>query len=505
MIKSVCILGGGTAGFMTAAVLSKLDLEVKCIYSSKIGNIGVGESTQLCIRDIFNFLGIQDEDWMSECNATYKTNIAFESWNKDGEQFFYPFELLKKSKTDTKKFFELCALFPDEIKNTDFARFQSPTSRFAEYNRLTDKDCNFNEITAFHFDTHLLSKILMNYASNNGVEFIDDTYIRCSKDKTKIKSLTCKNTGQHEADLFVDCSGFKSLLLGKELKVPFKKYQSQINDRVIRCKVPYKNKQNQLKNYTNNVTMKNGWCWEIPLWDGMSLGYVHSLKFTNKKQIEKEFYEYVNQKYEYDPKDLSVINFKSGRYEQGWVNNVASVGLSYGFIEPLESTGLVSVIKNIFSLVEIISQNNNVNAFDKKLFNYSISQSLDSQKTFVDMHYVAAHRCDTKYWNFITNEMQQDWSGEDQKLSLEMTALKRDYADSYLGGLPYILAGNGYSPLNQGTQIFVDNDFKKEWLMEDKECNDYVMSVPSTYEFLKQKIYTECWQDQLDNFLSTLS
>ena len=73
MIKSVCILGGGTAGFMTAAVLSKLDIDVKCIYSSKIGSIGVGESTQLCIRDIFNFLGIQDEDWMSECNATYKT------------------------------------------------------------------------------------------------------------------------------------------------------------------------------------------------------------------------------------------------------------------------------------------------------------------------------------------------------------------------------------------------------------------------------------------------
>jgi len=505
MIKSVCILGGGTAGFMTAAVLSKLDLDVKCIYSSKIGNIGVGESTQLGIREIFDFLDIQDEDWMSQCNATYKTNIGFESWSRKGEQFFYPFELPKKSKSDTKKFFELCALFPDQVKSSDFARFQSPSSRFAECNKLIDKECDFNNIAAFHFDTHLLSKILMKYASNNGVQFIDDTYVRCVKTKTEIKSLVCKNSGEHDADLFVDCSGFKSLLLGKELKVPFKKYQSQINDRVIRCKVPYKDKQNQLKNYTNNVTMKNGWCWEIPLWDGMSLGYVHSLNFTNKNQIENEFCEYISEKYEYTPRDLSIINFKSGRYEDGWVKNVASVGLSYGFIEPLEATGLGSVMKNIFSLVEIISQNNNVNAFDKKLFNYSISQSLDSQKTFVDMHYVAAHRCDTKYWNFVTNKMQQDWSGEDQKLSLEMTALRRDYADSYLGGLPYILAGNGYSPLNQGTQIFVDDDFKKEWLKEDKECNEYVMSLPSTYEFLKQKIYTEHWQDQLDDFLSMLN
>jgi len=498
MIENICILGGGTAGFMTAAVLSKLGVKVKCIFSSKIGTIGVGESTQTPIRNIFTFLGIKDEEWMPKCNATYKTNISFESWSKDGEKFFYPFELGKLDKETVNNFFELNALFPTEVKSNMFARYVSPSSRYAELNRLSKEGWDFKKNTAFHFDTHLLSKLLYKYCKRNGVEFVDDEYLSCEQNKDGIEYLSCEKTGNHRADLFIDCSGFKSLLLGKEMGVSFKKYETQINNRVLRCKVPYKNKNSQIKNYTNNVALDNGWCWEIPLWDGMSLGYVHTLQFADENSIEQEFINFVRERYGVDP-EINAINFKSGRHENAWVKNVASVGLSYGFIEPLESTGLVSVVTNIFRLLEVITQSQRINSFDRKLFNYTVNLELDKQKNFVDIHYQSAHKNDTDYWKYVTNHLEYDWESENHKLSIEMTMFNKDYANHHLKGLPFILSGNGYSPLSpgliRGSKYDMNgmSEIKDKFLSKDKDMNEKIMKSPSTMEFLKSTIYKNFW------------
>ena len=148
------------------------------------------------------------------------------------------------------------------------------------------------------------------------------------------------------------------------MHVPYKSYSDTlINDKAITAKIPYTDKNRQLTNYTNNVTMKNGWCWEIPLWDGLSVGYVHSSKFGTEEEIRDEFVE----RYGVEP-DRSV-NFNTGRYEKGWVKNVASVGLSFGFIEPLEATGLASIVTNIFRLLEVLSTNLSPNSFDRQTLN----------------------------------------------------------------------------------------------------------------------------------------
>jgi tryptophan halogenase len=496
MIESICVLGGGTAGFMTAAVLSKLNFKVKCIYSSKIGIIGVGESTQTAINEIFKFLEIKDEEWMPKCNATYKSNIGFESWSEEGNQFFYPFEPIKQEKSAVNGFFELCALFPDEINHNQFARFVSPSSRLAELNRLTKNGWNFDGNTAYHFDTHLLSKVLYDVGLKNGVEFIDDTYIESTHNNKGIEKIICEETGDHHADLFIDCTGFKSLLLGEEMKVPFEKYETMLNNRVVSCKVPYSNKEEQLKHYTNNVTMKNGWCWEIPLWDGMSLGYVHTLQFASEEEIEQEFKEFVSSRYGVTP-EIKTMKFNSGRREEAWVKNVASVGLSFGFIEPLEATGLFSVITNIFRLLEILTKSSRINAFDRKMFNHTVTLELDKQKTFVDMHYLAAHRCDTEYWDYVTNEVSHDWTKNNLNLSIEMSMFTRDYSDPHYGGLAYILAGNGYSPVSPGFiegvkqsyDMVAVQAYKDRILQHDREQNNLFETFPTTYEFLKETIY----------------
>ena len=492
-MKVITILGGGTAGFCTAAVLSQyvknnnLDIVIKCVYSSKIGRIGVGESTQLAINDIFQFLRLSDREWMPRCNATYKSNIRFEGWSDD--VFYYPFGDL--SGEDLSLFFIFCDLFPDEVKRSDFSRVSRYHSRYAELNRLSRDEWDFDELTAYHFDTEKLAKVFYEVCERNGVVFFDDYLTGVEHhDNGDIKRLICHQTGSHYADFFIDCSGFKSLLLGEAMGVPFKSYaDTLINNRVVSAKIPYTNKNEQLTSYTNNVTMDNGWCWEIPLWDGISVGYVHSLLFTSSEEINKEFVE----RYGVEPE--RTINFTTGRREKAWVKNVASVGLSYGFIEPLEATGLASIVTNVFRLLEVFSTNLKVNAFDRQMYNHSVALELDRSKTFIDMHYAASHKNDTKYWDYVTNRINYPWDQHNCGRSIEMTVGDRDFSNKDLnGGLSFILAGNGYGPTSPGfTKSLGDiNHYRKLkdcHILEDKALNNKVLQCSTTLEFLEDTIY----------------
>ncbi len=494
-MKVITILGGGTAGFCTAAILSQyvknnnLDIVIKCVYSSKIGRIGVGESTQLAINDIFQFLRLRDEDWMSRCNATYKSNIRFEGWSDD--VFYYPFGDLTGE--DVNDFFIMANLFPDEVKLSDFSRVARYHSRFGEFNRLTKEGWDFDELTAYHFDTEKLAKVFYEVCERNGVIFFDDYLTDVDyHDNGDIKCLNCTHTGSHYADLFIDCSGFKSLLLGEAMGVPFKSYaDTLINNRVVSAKIPYTNKNEQLTSYTNNVTMKNGWCWEIPLWDCMSVGYVHSLLYTDSTQINEEFVE----RYGVEPDRTT--NFTTGRREKAWVKNVASVGLSYGFIEPLEATGLASIVTNIFRLLEVLSTNLKFNAFDREMYNHSVGLELDRSKTFIDMHYATSHKNDTKYWDHVTNRIQYPWDQHNCGRSIEMVVGDRDFSNKHLnGGLSFILAGNGYGPTSPGfikslADINHYRTLKDSYISEDCALNKKVLQYSTTLEFLEETIYDE--------------
>ncbi len=454
----IVVVGGGTAGFFTAAVLSK-HFDVECIYSSKVGTIGVGESAQLSMNTILQYLDLQDTDWMSKCNATYKTNIGFESWSKKGEQFFYPFG---ETQVNEDEFFNLLRSFPEEVKKEHYARYCLDHSRLAEFNKLTADGWDFDRLTSYHFDSNSLSKIIFDSADK--VKFFDDEYIACTKSSKGIDYITCKKSGNHYADLFIDCTGFKSLLLKEMTPMYLSFTDTLINHRALICKVPYVNKQDQLKNYTNNVAMNNGWCWEIPLWDSMSLGYVHSLQFASKEEIETEFRNFVSERYSVDPQNIQAVDFTSGRYDSAWMKNVVSIGLSYSFIEPLEATGIYTCIAGIFKLLSILS-NESINYLDRVIYNDHMRQEVDKQRNFIEMHYAPAHKNDTDYWNHVTN-----------KIEYQLPSTISD-------GLPYILAGNGYKiPYTTKTT-------DRDWINYDQQMNKTVQGFDITSEFLAKTIY----------------
>ena len=336
-INSLCILGGGTSGFVTASILAKykeelnLKFNIKLIQSGDIGSIGVGESSLFNVNELFAYLGLKDSDWMRSCNATYKTSIRFEDFYKQGRYFYYPFGPSRQD-ASIEQWFTIKEFYPDIYTPEKASLYFNSQSIMNEENKLCNKNNFLRDYSAYHFDSHLLGKYLREYSEKKGVEVIDDTFLEANlNDDGSIESIICENDA-YSADLFIDCSGFKSLLLGEVMGEEFIPFDDTlINNKALTAKIPYTDKNKQLKNYTNSVALKNGWCWEIPLWDKMSVGYVHTNKFATEEEIEQEFFEHVGEEVEY-----RTVHFKTGRYKKGWVKNVVAVGLSYGFLEPLE-------------------------------------------------------------------------------------------------------------------------------------------------------------------------
>ena len=505
-VNTVCILGGGTSGFMTSSILAKykeqldLDFNIKLIYSDTIGSIGVGESTIFNINMIFQYLELKDSDWMSSCNATYKSSIRFENFYKKGRYFYYPFGP-SRSDIDPKQWFTLKDVYPEIFTPERASLYLNPFTMLCEENKLCNENDYLKNCTAYHFDSYLMGEYLKKYSEKRGVEVIDDTFLGANlKDDGSIESIVCENA-IYEADLFVDCSGFKSLLLGGVMGEEYISYdKTLINNKALVAKVPYKHKKIQLKNYTNCVALDNGWVWETPLWDCLAYGYVHTNKFASENEIEQEFFNHIGEEVDYN-----VVNFKTGRYSRGWVKNVVAVGLSYGFVEPLESTGIATTIGNVFKLLECLSKRDMYYAqVDRDVFNHSTSHSIDSFRTFLDLHYCLSSRNDSEYWRYVTennydNPMYKSFI-VDLILRKEIgnNSQKDMYGNSSLSGDVFIVAGMNYSCFQKH---FILKSCDKNNLNLKKECDNFekylkelkssTTNFSSSYNYLKKEVYSK--------------
>jgi len=505
-VKKICILGGGSSGFITSSLLAKyrelsgLDFDIKVIHSKSIGNVGVGESTIFNILEFFSYLGLKESEWMNKCDATYKTSIRFENFYKNGRYFHYPFGPVNANATEFD--WSIYSHFFPEIFSPEKAHiYFNPESILSERNKLNDY--KVDKCSAYHFDTHLLGKYLLQYSKDHGVEIVDDIFVSATKHSDgSVASLVCEN-GEHTADLFIDCSGFRSLLLGGVMNEEYISFSDTlINNKAIVAKIPYENKEEQLQNYTNCVALKNGWCWEIPLWNHLSVGYVHTNKFASEQEIEKELFD------RYGEVEYKTVEYKTGRYKRGWVKNVVAVGLSYGFIEPLESTGIATTLENAFRLLEFLSKRSlKTTQVDRDLFNYYTDNVIDQYRCFVETHYYLSSRDDTNYWKYVTDDI--DYLHDTTHRSYRSNFLKRMIDDRMLdeitkdangedvfSGDLFVCAGMQYSCFsNAFTEINVDiKNVERSAKNFQEYVNKLEMSAndaPSTYKYLKNKIYDE--------------
>ena len=362
MTKKITVVGGGSAGWMTAGTLIKCfpNKTISLIESPNIPTVGVGESTIGQIRRFTTLLGIDDKDFIPHTDASYKLSIKFTDFYKKGEFFHYPFG---RPNTDGN-----LAEFNDwwfkkilkpKTPNSDYADCIFPQMALVNENKCFFNEDNripfeFHKHSAYHFDATKFGLWLRDhYCIPRGVKHIKEDIKTVEQDENGIKSLNKK----HKADLFIDCTGFKSLLLGETLKEEFISFEDLLpNNRAWATRIPYKNKKKELNCFTNCTAIENGWVWNIPLWSRIGTGYVYSDKFVDDETALKEFKKHLGNRAPKNKSDYKNIKMRVGIHKRLWVKNVAAIGLSAGFIEPLESNGLFSVHEFLGELIRNLKE-----------------------------------------------------------------------------------------------------------------------------------------------------
>ena len=511
MTKKITVVGGGSAGWMTAATLIKCfpNKTISLIESPNIPTVGVGESTIGQIRRFTTLLGIDDKDFIPHTDASYKLSIKFTDFYKKGEFFHYPFG---RPNTDGN-----LAEFNDwwfkkilkpKTPNSDYADCIFPQMALVNENKCFFNEDNripfeFHKHSAYHFDATKFGLWLRDhYCIPRGVKHIKEDIKTIEQDENGIKSLNKK----HKADLFIDCTGFKSLLLGETLKEEFISFEDLLpNNRAWATRIPYKNKKKELNCFTNCTAIENGWVWNIPLWSRIGTGYVYSDKFVDDETALKEFQKHLGSRAPKNKSDYKNIKMRVGIHKRLWVKNVAAIGLSAGFIEPLESNGLFSVHEFLGELIRNLKREK-VSQFDRDNFTFTCRQIFQNFAEFVMLHYALSHRDDTDYWKANLNK---EWSKEvtDRLTTLTNGILtsvdNRNFRYNHAndGGLHCIAAGMNWAPTDLDTMIrtnyFNDvshwkNQFQKatnNLEYKKKLWKKSVKDVPSLYDFLLEKYY----------------
>jgi len=497
----IIIVGGGSAGWMTASTLIKAfpNKNITVIESPEIPTIGVGESTIAPFRQWTKYIGIDDKDFVPHTDASIKLSIKFTDFYKKGESFHYPFGEPNLDNTQVHlNDWWFRKLLKPETPNSEYAECYSPQMALVNENKCHHNTelLNFKTDSAFHFDATMFGQWLKdNYCLPRGVKHIKEEIKTIEQDENGIKSLNNK----HTADLFIDCTGFKSLLLGETLREPFISFNDMLpNNSAWATKIPYENKREQLKPYTNCTAYNNGWIWNIPLWSRIGTGYVYSDKFVDDETALKEFKDYLGR----EDLEFKKIKMRVGIHKRLWVDNVVAIGLSAGFIEPLESNGLYTVHEFLTHLVRNMGREK-ISQFDKDNFTYACRQDFECFAEFVALHYALSHRDDTEYWKANLNKT---WSNSlIDRVPLLVSGIDKavverafHFQHSVQGGLHYIAAGMNWSPtdmisLIKNTDIEPLDKFLKQssnvLALKKQEWKDKTKNVPVLYDYLKKEYY----------------
>lgn len=416
MIKRVLIAGGGTAGWMTAAYLQASfgdKVSVTLVESATVSTIGVGEATFSTIRHFFNYIGLDERDWMPACNATYKLGIRFVDWRCPGHDFYHPFERptvmngysltewwlrCRPSERFDRDCFVLANLCdamraPFSLDGQLFEAADRPLSA-GERTTLDEEDTQYPY--AYHFDASLLADYLMHLATSRGVTRIVDSIVAVTRSERGVGGLVTNEHGTLDADLYVDCTGFRGVIINKALEEPFVSFQHFLpNDSAVALRVPFDIEQEGIKPYTTATAKDAGWIWTIPLYGRNGMGYVYASDFCTPEEAERDLRAAAGPA----GADLEAnhIRMRIGRTRNSWVGNCVAIGLSCGFVEPLESTGIFFIQYGIEQLVKHFAADEH----DQRLvdhYNQLMARCIDGIGEFLALHYCAAARADTAYW-----------------------------------------------------------------------------------------------------------
>ncbi len=393
-IRRVVIAGGGTAGWMVAAGLSKClgkQVDIRLVESEEIGTVGVGEATIPTLHILHEILDLDEREFVQATQATFKLGISFENWRNVGEDYFHSFGKTGKGHwTAGFHHFWLEGRKRGLASSYDDYCLELRAGRDNRFATLPDNGISY----AYHFDATLYGQYLRRFAENLGVQRIEGKISKVHTDAASgdITGLQLDGGALIEGDLFIDCTGMRALLIGETLGVPYESWSHwlpcdsalAVQTTLVGEPVPY----------TRSIAHPWGWQWRIPLQHRVGNGVVFSSKHISDDEAKAALLANVQGDVLRQPR---VIKFTPGQREQVWKKNCVAIGLASGFLEPLESTSIHLIQKGLTRLVELFPTDG-IRQSDIDEYNLQTRDAIEIVRDFIILHYHVNNRTDSAFW-----------------------------------------------------------------------------------------------------------
>lgn len=491
---SIVIAGGGTAGWMAAAALSRFlgrAAEITLIESEMIGTVGVGEATIPQIHHFNSALGIDEPTFLRETNATFKLGIEFAGWRERDHRYMHGFGLSGRA-VGIHPFRDLwlrarLAGTAGELGQYNFNEVAARANRMVGSGQSPASSRDL--VYAYHFDATLYAGFLRRMAEANGVTRIEGMIERVEReaDAGDISALALNGDRRVTGDFFIDCTGFRSLLLGQALEVPFDDWSRWLPcDRALA--VACDRVDGSLRPYTESIARPSGWQWRIPLQHRTGNGLVYSSAHISDDEAAGTLLRNLDAPAKSDPRP---IRFTTGHRKQAWSHNCLALGLAAGFMEPLESTSLHLVQTAIARFIKFIPSSPSESQ-GRNVFNRQTMTEWLQIRDFLIFHYAANGRSGEPFWDDVRSMSLPDTLVEKVRLFEESGVVVKEEGELFTEeGWTQVMVGQGiqpraHSPMTAG--------------IDPRELGDFLSSLANAYQQRAQTLPThEAWLDHMLN------
>ena len=393
-IRRVVIAGGGTAGWSVAAAISKVlgkILDITLIESDEIMTVGVGEASIPAMLAFHNLIELNEQEFMAATQATFKLGINFENWRDVKQDYFHSFGHTGIDHW-TAGFQHFWHKGVERKLASDFGDYclELKAAMAGRFAHLPNNKLNY----AYHLDATLYAKYLRKMSESFGIKRMEGKINKVETDAATghITSLRLDSGVNLEADFFIDCTGFRALLIGDAMKVGYQDWSNwlfcdsavAVQTESVADAIPY----------TRSIAHEAGWQWRIPLQHRVGNGLVYSTKYINDEDAQKTLLANIQGPLVTQPR---IIRFKPGQREATWRGNCVALGLSSGFLEPLESTSIYLIQRNVIRLLQMFPTNG-ISPTDVAEFNRQSDQEMEHIRDFIILHYHVTNRRDTQFW-----------------------------------------------------------------------------------------------------------
>jgi tryptophan halogenase len=484
-VSKVVIVGGGTAGWMAAAALSKLlgrNLDVCLVESDQIGTVGVGEATIPLLSAFHQLLGINESDFMRATQATFKLGIQFENWGAVGDKYIHGFGIIGQDcwACPFHNFWVKSLQQGNKAALTEYS-LHKHAAKANKFRLDLDKGLAY----AYHLDATRYAQYLRRFSEAHGVKRIEGKVMDVATDSEggDIESLTLESGQKIAGDLFIDCSGFRALLIEQTLQTGYEDWTHwlpcdsafAVQTQSVEPPIPY----------TRSIARDAGWQWRIPLQHRVGNGLVYCSQYQSDDEANQTLQDKVDGELITEPR---LIRFQTGRRVKQWNRNCVSLGLASGFLEPLESTSIHLVQSGIIRLMKLFPSAG-IEQSEVDEYNHQSKLEFEYIRDFIILHYYVTQRDDTPFWNYCrTMDVPRTLSRRLKLFQSNGRIFRENFELFFDGSWSQVMTGqrllpDGYHPIVD----MMTNDELRKFLQEIKVSHTRtVAGYPSHQEFLDE-------------------